>query len=213
MKKVLIFITIICVIVIAVLLIINFAGDNGNEEVTSSPTDDVSADVSNTSSSSADVTDSAEPSESASPIGTQITGNVSGGSPDGEYTISVDEDRYYIVQEDGYDRFYDNTNSDEVVFLEIRYIEGAEASVLAPSFLDSYIEFTDIEYSGENKIGDTDISGETISATNGAMQLEAWLINTENGVLAVVISYTLESKDEQMGKLYAMLNTLEINQN
>ena len=40
--------------------------------------------------------------------------------------------------------------------------------------------------------------------------MEAWLVDTEDGVLAVVISYALAEKDTQLARLYGILATLEI---
>lgn len=212
MKKVLIIIAIICLIIASVIIIKLMGANDDAVNVTTTPSAEVTDDISATPEPSVQVSDESSPSASVSPEGVSISGNVSGGSSEGDYSITVDETSYNYVHENGFDRFYDVSNIDEVVFLEIRYIEGGEASLLQPSFLDSYIDFTDIEYSGENRIGETTIAGETISAKNAAMQMDAWLVNTENGVLAIVISYTLAEKDAQMSGLYGMLNTLEINQ-
>ena len=213
MKKLLFVIALICLILLAVFLFIRL-GDNQNEtdDITASPSAGATDTVTDEPSASPGITENTSPTESSAQ-GAVVSGNVSGGTDDGAYSITVNENDYTYMNENGSDRFYDNSNIDEVVFLEVRYIDGTTAETLAPSFLNSYIVFTDIEYSGVNEIEQTGIYGETISAKNDMMEMNAWLVDTENGVLAIVVSYTLENKDEQMTKLYAMLDTLEINQN
>jgi hypothetical protein len=143
------------------------------------------------------------------------TGDVHGGfdTVDGriDYSVTVESEGYTHTEKGTGDRYYVGDN--ENVFLEIRYIENTTVSALKPSFMDHYVDFENIEYAGDNYVGDTKIIGNMITAQNGAVCLDAWLIDTEGGVLGVVVSYTQENRNDQMAQLYDVLNTLELDIN
>ncbi len=95
-------------------------------------------------------------------------------------------------------------------YLKLRFIGGKTAAELAPSFLNSLIAFTEFDQSGAETIDGTTITGEKIAASDGVTKVEAWLVDTADGVLAVVISYALAEKDTQSAQLYKIIATLEI---
>jgi hypothetical protein len=95
-------------------------------------------------------------------------------------------------------------------YLKLRFIEGKTAAQLAPSFLNDIIAFTEFSQSGAETIDGTTITGEKIAASDGQTRVEAWLVDTEGGVLAVVISYTLAEEYTKSSQLYKIIATLEI---
>ena len=99
---------------------------------------------------------------------------------------------------------------DENEYIKISLISDAQANKLAPSFLDSYIKFTEFEQSGQEPIGAGELTGEKIAANDGITQVEAWLIDTNAGVLAVVLSYTIADQSSQLPQLETVLDTFEI---
>ena len=119
---------------------------------------------------------------------------------------NVDEKVFDLTETDG--RMMFRSNADKNQFLEFSFIEDSKAADLAPSFLDSYQDYREFEQSGREYIGNTEISGEAVTVNDGKTQLETWLVDTENGVLAVVIGYSLPEKETQRAELEKMLNTL-----
>lgn len=124
------------------------------------------------------------------------------------YSVTVDSVVFGHTRKDGCDLFSSKNNSSEL--LSICFKEGAKAASLAPGFLNSYINYSEFEQSGKNYLGSTKIVGEQVAANDGKTQFEAWLIDTDKGVLAVVISYDLADQAAQKPELIKMLSTLVI---
>jgi hypothetical protein len=124
------------------------------------------------------------------------------------YSVTVDDKAFAFEGKDNGVLFTSNTNANE--FLEISFIKDAKGTDLAPSFLDKYIEYKEFEQSGQNFIGSTEIHGETVTANDGTTQIEAWLVDTDKGVLAVVISSGLSDMESQLKELNKMLDSLTI---
>ena len=104
--------------------------------------------------------------------------------------------------------FMSNKNKSE--FLKISFIKGSKAADIAPSFLNASIDYTEFEQSGQNYIEGTKISGETVTASDGKTQMTAWLVNTDKGVLSVVISYSVSDKAAALSQLNKILATLTL---
>jgi hypothetical protein len=214
-KKMLLFVAVLIIVIIIISIIYLLLPDKGgNSGETPSPSAPVSAAVSPSPSETA----SAE-SESPSPSddrdvtieetadGTKYTITSEGAFI--KYSIITDSTFEYLRTE-GSDTFMDVSEAGE--YLSIHFVEGTKATDLAPSFLDPLIDYKEFEQSGLNFIPGTEIPGETVTANDGNMQLEAWLVDTDKGVLAVVISYSLKYKDDETAKLYKILGTLTIEQ-
>lgn len=213
-KKLLLFLAFLVAAILIISVIYLLATQTGgNTGETSSPSASVSASASSPSASSA-------PSASPSPTdegsvtteetadGTKYNITVPGSFV--SYSVVADSTVFEHLRTNGSDTFMDV--SEDSGFLDISFIEDTKASSLAPSFLDELITYTDFEQSGENNIPGTEISGETVTANDGSVQYDAWLVDTDKGVLAVVISYNLSKKDEETAKLYRILGTLTIEQ-
>lgn len=215
-KKILIFALALAVVIIIILCVMLFLDgkDNGNVDVTPSitpaPTETVSP-----SPAEPSVTPSEEPSPSGADVMTEETADgtkYTFTTPDSgiSYSVTVDSDAFEYKREDGKDLFVDKSITDGSVYLELYRMEGGKAETIAPSFLDQYIKYTEFDYSGVNYIS-ADVYGETVMANDGKTQFEAWLIDTDGGVLTVVIRYDLENASTQKTKLYDVLATMTFN--
>lgn len=100
-------------------------------------------------------------------------------------------------------------NSSAFDYMEISFINGAEAEKLLPSFVDSYIDFTDIEFSSYNHIGEISHRAESIVAYNSEQYLNAYLIDLSDGVMTIVMSSTSHHSDN-FAWFNAMLSTISI---
>jgi len=212
-KKTLLFVAILILVIVIIsavyLLLLAPGGDNGE---TPTPSGSVSATVSPSPSESAAVQ-----SETPSPAIEWYTreetadGTIFHATVPGElvaYSVTVDE-RVFDLTDTG-SRMQFRSNADKGHFVEFSFVAGAKAAELAPSYLDSYLDYMEFEQSGKEYVGDTEISGEAVTVNDGKTQLEAWLIDTEKGVLAIVISYSLPEKEVQRAELKKMLDTLVI---
>jgi hypothetical protein len=212
-KKILLFVVILIVAIMmisAVYLLLLEPG--GNTSVTPSPSGAPSAPISPSPSESAAVqTETPSPADEGYTREETADGAIFHMTVPGNllaYSVTVDEQVFSLKDTDG--RMLFQSKSDESEFLELSFIEESTAAELAPSYLDSYLDYKEFEQSGENDIGTTEISGETIEVNDGKTQMEAWLVDTDNGVLAVVISYSLSDKDDAAARLEKMLDTLAI---
>lgn len=124
------------------------------------------------------------------------------------YAVTVNERSFNLSETDGRMLFHSDTDKNQ--FFEFSFIVDSKAADLAPSYLDSYMDYKEFEQSGEEYIGDTEISGETVTVNDGKTQLETWLVDTDKGVLAVVIGYSLPEKEAQRAELVKVLDTLVI---
>lgn len=214
LKKTLIFLLLLAIIVIAVVIVQLFItnNQNGENDVSPSPAETVTATVSPSPSESATPSESPSPTDAGkvtreeTPDGVIYTVTVPGSFL--TYSMTIDES---VLKQDGLAigiKF--KSEKDESEYIHINFVENATAIRLAPSYLDQYIKYTEFEQAGENYIDSTEISGETVLANDGVTQVEAWLVDTEHGVLAVVISYDISKADVQKAQLYEVLSTLEI---
>jgi hypothetical protein len=126
------------------------------------------------------------------------------------YRLTIDESVLPYAGNDNDGQMFRSPNPDNENYLNMTFIADAKAAALAPSFLNAYIAFTEFDQYGAENIPGTDIAGERVAANDGVTQVEAWLVDTEAGTLAVVISYALSEKDAQLGQLEAVLKTFEI---
>jgi hypothetical protein len=76
--------------------------------------------------------------------------------------------------------------------------------------MDMYIKYNEFEQSGQDYIPGTDIVGETVAAGDGAASLRAWLVDTDGGVLAVLLGNKASAADSDTAPLYEVLKTLKI---
>lgn len=215
MKVLILVLLIIAAVLVIVLIQIILPNNTAGDPDPVSPS--ASSTVSPSSTTEATPSESEEPSPSPSPSDAGLVVREEG--PDGvtytvtvpgsyvTYSLGVDESVFKYDGNIGGDKFI--SLEDESEFLQISFHKGTGAVDLAPSFLDTYIDYTEFEQSGLNYIDGTEISGETVSANDGKTQMTAWLVNTDQGVLAVVVSYSL-SDETQLPELEKMLSMLAI---
>ena len=231
LKKALIFFILLCVILLVVVLIQLFvinrnAGDGEAEKtpdiaVSTPPEDEPENEPDEspnpTESPSPDVSDSPDPTETTSPDVTddppEDTTQPTGGkkfelsiTSGVALTLVADEALFTHRMQDMGDEFI-YISPEGSPSIEVTFIPGVSAESVAPSFLDNYIEHTQLDTPGVNFIGSTTIKGETVVATDGTVTYEAWLAEIDNGFIAIVINY-LDA--EQKEALYKVLNTMEL---
>ncbi len=206
----------VAVIIIIAIIYLLATQTVGSKDETPSPSASVSA------SALPSPSESAEPSQSPSPVTTDEGSVTTEETADGtkysitvpgsfiSYSVITDRTVFEHLRTDGGDTFMDVSEAGE--YLSISFIEDSKAAALAPSFLDQLINYNEFEQSGENYIPGTEISGETVAANDGNTQFEAWLVDTDKGVFAVVASYNLKNKEAETAKLYKILGTLTIDE-
>lgn len=212
MKKMFLFLGIL-IVVILLITVIYLLAQPGGDVVTPSPSASPSVSISpSPSETSSGPSDSPTPTDNGTVVteetaeGTKYTVTVPGSFV--TYSLVVDSKMFEHSRTDGSDTFMDVSEAGE--YLSISFIEGSKSAALAPSFLDPLINYKEFEQSGKNYVPGTEIEGETVTANDGDMELEAWLVDTEDGVLAVVISYSLKFKEDETAKLQKILGTLTI---
>lgn len=94
-------------------------------------------------------------------------------------------------------------------FIDIRFLPGTDIDSCKAGIINTYVDFTDIEFGGVCQIGTSGYYGERITGTDGSVTADAYLIEQNGGVLAIVVNYTSRTKDEQYQKLYGALNSFE----
>jgi len=114
-----------------------------------------------------------------------------------------------VFQNNAYRFCGTDEEADPRVYMEISVITGASAAEIAPSFVDSYIDFTDIEFSSYTTIGANRLNADSITAYNAEQYVAAYLVDVANGVVTVTIS-SPSPNDASFHWFKAMLGTLEI---
>lgn len=131
--------------------------------------------------------------------------------PEGPLTfmLTVDET---IFKTEGYgdDGMLVRAIKDQNAYVRVKFIKDAKSDDLAPSFLNPMITYKEFEQSGDNYITGTKISGETVTANDGAREMTAWLVDTDGGVLSVAVSLSMSDKAVQTAWLNKVLASLTI---
>ncbi len=126
------------------------------------------------------------------------------------FTVSVPREQVTLDYVKNAWRFTFETELENPAYLEVSYISGIDARGLVPSFMDSYLDFTDIEFSTAAALGRTQRSAETVVASGSSTLIKAWLLDAEGGVVAVVQSCALEQLTAQGSYFDAMLETFQL---
>ena len=100
-------------------------------------------------------------------------------------------------------------DSDSPAWLEMSYVFGTDTEDLLPDFMNAYLQFTEIEFSGSSRLGRVAMD-ETITASGTTLLVKAWLLNVPEGVFTVVLSCPLDRLETDLGILEAMLETLTL---
>lgn len=102
----------------------------------------------------------------------------------------------------------ESNEPDPRTFLEMLYIDGTTGDSLAPSFMNLYIDWDNEEFSSVKAIGADKIHCSVIVAYNDEQYITAYLADRDNGVVAFVISCSIEDNDTLRPRYLAMLDTL-----
>jgi len=128
-----------------------------------------------------------------------------------DYTVSFDESQFSVENSEYCKIITLNGTSD--TYVEFRFIEGEYPDTLAPSFMEGYFDYKSIEFAGVNNVGNSDESGELILASNGNQNITAFLIETANGTLAVIMSHNTSASSAVISSLNDIIDSLVIDHN
>lgn len=124
------------------------------------------------------------------------------------YSFDYDTDEYTVEHSDGADKYvFENM---ENTYVEVKFINNSYPDELAPSFLDGYINYTSIEYCGVSQVGNSDEMGELIVGSNSDTTVSAYLIETANGTLAIIISQPTDAQTDIANSLNEIIDSLEV---
>jgi hypothetical protein len=126
-----------------------------------------------------------------------------------EISVDAPSDEYDTTKEAGHIRCvrYDNG-----AYIDLEAVSGSDAEQMAPSFLDdNNISYNSIEYKGEESLGNTQYSAETITATDGTMHCDGYLIDAD-GCVVCIVAYYPENDESSRISINSVLDTLVIRQ-
>jgi hypothetical protein len=218
LKKILVFILSLVVIVLVVFLIeLLLPGKHTSETEPSTPPASVSPSTAPTvtppvspsppSSPSPSETDRAVVKTEETADGTIYTVTVPGGYLTYQVTVSHDA---FGKGGFGADGMLFKSTEDGSEYVRFSFVKDAKAEELAPSFLNSVIDYKQFEQSGDNYIDGTKVSGQMVTANDGKTEVTAWLVDTDSGVLAVTASVSMANKTAQAAQVDKILSTLTI---
>ncbi len=72
-------------------------------------------------------------------------------------------------------------------FLELSFIAGGDVESLLPGFMDGYLDFTEIEFSEASSLGRVRGDVGRVSAGNGEMKAEGWLLDVSGGTVSAAL--------------------------
>lgn len=127
-----------------------------------------------------------------------------------DFTIKYDSSSYGAEFKNNSYTFRPLSDSDNSIdYMEISYINGGQAESILPSFADSYIDFTDIEFSSYTSVGVDALSAESIIAYNSSQYISAYLIDVSDGLITIVISSS-SPESENFVWFSGMMGTFDI---
>ena len=93
--------------------------------------------------------------------------------------------------------------------LEVSFVAGTDTEALLPGFMDGYLSFTEIEFSEAGALGKVRKYVGRVTASDGETSADAWLLDTEGGVIAAVLLHRADAVREP-AVLSAMLDSFEL---
>ncbi len=127
-----------------------------------------------------------------------------------EFELYFDQDKFDTETADNKFRFTPVAeDASPLSFMEIGYVPDITPTQLMPSFIDSYIDFIDVEFMNYSTFGKNDISSQKITASSFEQYAEAYLVEDGNGTVYCVFSST-EKNDEYIAWFTAMCETISI---
>ena len=76
-----------------------------------------------------------------------------------------------------------------------------------PSFIDAYIDYTDIEFSSYAYVGEARHRCHYVDATNGGADADAYLLEAEGGTVTILLYCGKSVEDQYREILDAMVET------
>jgi len=140
-------------------------------------------------------------------VGTIFCSELTGGETSTVYSLYYDSEAVSIAEYDSSDRFV-WTLSDGA-YMEIVFHPALSSRDVAPSLLDDYINFKEIEFSGEIKLNENDLTCYKLQADDGSDFCDAYIFDCDAGCLSAVIAYSESQAEEVPPRFIAMLETLE----
>ena len=93
--------------------------------------------------------------------------------------------------------------------LELSFTAGTDTEALLPGFMDGYLRFTEIEFSEAGALGKVRGYVGRVTASDGETLADAWLLDSEGGVLAAVLLRSA-APSREAAVLSAMLDSFEL---
>lgn len=138
-----------------------------------------------------------------------VTGSFSQrGGPD--FTLYIDKSTFELTEMDGRCYFCLSGDFSADLYLELTYLDGAQAETLAQTLLDDYGNVTEPENRGTVQLGDY----EAVNVRGGGLEttLDAYIIQTERGCVTLVRCSpggTMQSYTDQLAASMATLSLVE----
>ena len=151
--------------------------------------------------------------ENVNPQPTTFDGNIELALPDGEGTVkaSADIDGYFISKTDDFYAIISETDDTDSTYLKVEYIPDETAENLSGSYMDENVgKMDELEFPGTIQIGTDGVYAEMIIGTSATQYAEVYLVNTDNGVVAITLSVAAELKDAEYGNLHGIIDTFQI---
>ncbi len=82
-------------------------------------------------------------------------------------------------------------------FLELSFIAGGDVESLLPGFMDSYLAFSEIEFSEAAALGRVRGDAGRVSASGEGMSAEGWLLDLDGGVLSAALVCPTDAPEEE----------------
>ena len=94
-------------------------------------------------------------------------------------------------------------------YLELSFIAGGDVESLLPGFMDGYLDFTEIEFSEAAALGRVRGDVGRVSADNGDVKAEGWLLDACGGTVSAALVCPLDAGEAE-ALLRAVLDTFTL---
>ena len=107
--------------------------------------------------------------------------------------------------------YFSEVSDPEVyAYLELSFVSGADGESILPGLLDSYLDFTDVEFSTASGFGSIRQTVAHATAADGERFAEGWLLDVDGGVISAVLVCPLSKLDREGRMLTAVLDSFAI---
>lgn len=130
------------------------------------------------------------------------------GDGEADFTLLLPPEEVTAEEKDGAWLFRSRSDP-EGARLELSFTAGTDTEALLPGFMDGYLRFTEIEFSEAGALGKVRSYVGRVTASDGETLADAWLLDTEGGVLAAVLLRS-GAPSREAAVLSAMLDSFEL---